>query len=68
LSWDFRLADCRDAHQQPPTKRRASGSQSTPLLIGQPNPRGSQLRLQDTILFAPVTDDLVQLALKPTDQ
>jgi hypothetical protein len=57
-----------DLRQQPTAERRAHGSQAPALFIGEPYPRGVQLRLQNTILFAQVLENLVLFPLEPAQK
>jgi hypothetical protein len=54
--------------QQPTTERRATSRQAPSVAIGEPQTLILQLRLQHAVLFAQVLDDLMLVALEPTDE
>ena len=49
-------------------RRRAKDSQAPPFVVSEPDALVAQLRLQDSVLFAQVLDDLVLLVLEPADK
>ena len=48
----------RNLGQEPATETRAEARQPPPVVVGEPHALAAQLRLQDTVLFTQVLDNL----------
>ena len=60
--------DRRDLRQHPTAQPFAEGGQPSPVVIRQPQTPMAPLRLQHSVLFAQVQDDLVLFMLEPAEK